>query len=358
MKWLVLLFVLSLSPSIGKAQVTRDLDYFVVRREVDSLKAEWRESVAEFNAAADCELPDPRPIFAQRGLALARDVRGSILVVELLHFIIMAGSEDLELGSYSWEGVVIAKEATEEIIPSEIIQPMDRIILSMCEHTSALGESYVKRWAEYIESNTSSAETKVAAVLAKVRILMDRAIPLSEGEQVEAARLLATISTSAGEFEDDVKWYERELNTLQVGMIAPDLRGIDAYGQQVDLRDSRGKVVVIVFWGFTCPPCVEHLSEMRALVERYGERLKVIGVVESAAAQGIGDEGALRKRLEVARVNWQNIVEDCSAGNTLWDVYNVAGLPTVLVLDQKGVIRHRRIGYAGFDEKLNELIAR
>ncbi len=41
-----------------------------------------------------------------------------------------------------------------------------------------------------------------------------------------------------------------EIDHLQVGMVAPDFEAVDENGVPFKLSDSRGKVVVVVFWGF------------------------------------------------------------------------------------------------------------
>jgi hypothetical protein len=41
-----------------------------------------------------------------------------------------------------------------------------------------------------------------------------------------------------------------ELDHLQVGMVAPDIEATDQDGATFKLSDYRGKVVLLVFWGF------------------------------------------------------------------------------------------------------------
>lgn len=40
-----------------------------------------------------------------------------------------------------------------------------------------------------------------------------------------------------------------EMDSLQVGMQAPDIVGTDLYGEELKLSDYRGKVVLLTFWG-------------------------------------------------------------------------------------------------------------
>ena len=46
------------------------------------------------------------------------------------------------------------------------------------------------------------------------------------------------------------------LPNLKVGGIAPEIDGNDLEGNRMKLSDYRGKVVMVVFWGSWCGPCM------------------------------------------------------------------------------------------------------
>ena len=47
---------------------------------------------------------------------------------------------------------------------------------------------------------------------------------------------------------------------------APDVSFVTSEGEHLTLEDLRGKVVVLDFWGTWCPPCVESVPALRALL--------------------------------------------------------------------------------------------
>ncbi len=48
---------------------------------------------------------------------------------------------------------------------------------------------------------------------------------------------------------------------------APELRLPTPNGDELDLKDFRGQVVFVNFWGTYCPPCVAEMPDLQALQE-------------------------------------------------------------------------------------------
>ena len=66
---------------------------------------------------------------------------------------------------------------------------------------------------------------------------------------------------------------------LAVGKPAPEIEGVDVDGKPLKLSDYRGKVVLLVFWGAWCGPCMALVPHERELAERYkGRPFTLLGV--------------------------------------------------------------------------------
>jgi thiol-disulfide isomerase/thioredoxin len=120
---------------------------------------------------------------------------------------------------------------------------------------------------------------------------------------------------------------------LKVGMTAPDVTTVDPDGAAFKLSDFRGKVTVIVFWGFWCDPCRRMLPHEIALVEKYKDKpFALLGVNTDMSKDDF-------KRLaEQMKVTWKQSWQGNRQGP--WpEAWGITGFPTVIVLDAQGVIR-------------------
>lgn len=149
-----------------------------------------------------------------------------------------------------------------------------------------------------------------------------------------------------------------------IGRPAPPMKFLWASGKAPlkSLSDLRGKVVVLDFWATWCVPCRAAFPKLKALQERYGDRVVVLGVTslkdegKSPAAERIADES--REMADFIRHNgmtWQVVFSEQNAFNP---DYAVKGLPHVAILDAKGVVRHNglRIEDADFEAKIDDLL--
>ena len=54
-----------------------------------------------------------------------------------------------------------------------------------------------------------------------------------------------------------------DMLNLAVGKPAPEIEGVDMDGKPLKLSDHKGKVVVLVFWGTWCGPCMARSPRAR-----------------------------------------------------------------------------------------------
>ena len=67
-------------------------------------------------------------------------------------------------------------------------------------------------------------------------------------------------------------------NLLPKGTAAPDFTLKTPDGKDVSLKDFQGKYVVLDFWASWCPDCRKDAPQVKALWERFGDKVAFVGV--------------------------------------------------------------------------------
>jgi thiol-disulfide isomerase/thioredoxin len=98
----------------------------------------------------------------------------------------------------------------------------------------------------------------------------------------------------------------------------------------------RGRVVLLDFWATWCAPCRGAIPKLDALQARYGSvGLSVLGV----STEDPGEIALFAQRMAVRYA----LASDKHADTTR--SYGVANLPTLIVIDKRGIVRDVAIGY-------------
>jgi thiol-disulfide isomerase/thioredoxin len=114
---------------------------------------------------------------------------------------------------------------------------------------------------------------------------------------------------------------------------AERLSGADS----IDLRELRGRVVVVDFWASWCRPCRAIMPTLDHLhAEHHDDGLTVLGVAREPATR-------IRRHLADSPVGY-TIARD--TGGTLAR-YGVRAIPTVVLIDRRGLVREVFIGVDG-----------
>ncbi len=144
-----------------------------------------------------------------------------------------------------------------------------------------------------------------------------------------------------------------EMRHLSIGKVAPELEGEDLEGKPLKLRDYRGQVVMLSFWGTWCGPCMARIPQQRELVEKFSEKPFVLLGVNSDP-----DKQSLRGELDRHDITWRSFwCGPAGAAGELPRRWNVHAWPTVYVLDDRGVVRAKDLTGPALDPLLEKLIA-
>ncbi|MHC5542778.1 peroxiredoxin family protein, partial [Singulisphaera rosea] len=141
-----------------------------------------------------------------------------------------------------------------------------------------------------------------------------------------------------------------EMHHVNEGQAAPEIEGKDLDGRPLKLSDFRGKVVVLVFWGSWCGPCMREVPNERRLSEKYRDKpFAILGVNCREQAE------EAKKTVEREKMNWPQW-HDGEDDGPIVEKYHVRGYPTLFVIDAKGVIRRKNVIGDVLDKVVEDLL--
>jgi cytochrome c biogenesis protein CcmG/thiol:disulfide interchange protein DsbE len=127
------------------------------------------------------------------------------------------------------------------------------------------------------------------------------------------------------------------------GTSPPPINVWSTSGENITLAAYRGQVLILDFFAIHCQPCRRSIPHLVDLNSRYGKKgLKILGVsLDEGNEQGVKTFIADRKiNYTIAMAN-DDIVND----------YGIRSIPTLYVINKKGMIVER---YPGFNEDIEK----
>jgi thiol-disulfide isomerase/thioredoxin len=126
------------------------------------------------------------------------------------------------------------------------------------------------------------------------------------------------------------------------GKATPALARPDLSGKVVDLKDFRGRVVLVNFWATWCVPCRDEMpSIMRLRAKLAGKPFEVMTVNYGEAAPGI------TRYLEKEGISLPVLLDPEKKAASAW---GVRGLPMTFLVDAAGRVRHSAFGELDWSE--------
>jgi thiol-disulfide isomerase/thioredoxin len=110
--------------------------------------------------------------------------------------------------------------------------------------------------------------------------------------------------------------------------------------ETVDIRDYRGKVVLINFWATWCGPCIKEIPSLAGLQDEFGPQgFSVIGIsIDQGGSKVVG------KMMKKAGVNYPVVIGNSKLSREFGGVF---GVPTSFLVDRAGNVLKRYTGYIG-----------
>jgi thiol-disulfide isomerase/thioredoxin len=126
----------------------------------------------------------------------------------------------------------------------------------------------------------------------------------------------------------------------QAASPAADFTLRDLDGANVTLSSFRGtNVVILDFWATWCGPCRMAMPVLQNLRNRFGARGLVVLSIN------LREDPGLVQQFVLANKYTMRILLD--SDGTVTGTWGVSGIPTLVVVDKEGIVRHRHSGFTG-----------
>lgn len=118
----------------------------------------------------------------------------------------------------------------------------------------------------------------------------------------------------------------------------PEITITTQSGDDYQLADLDGEIIIVNFWATWCPPCVREMPALEAFAEAHPD-VRVLAVTDP-------DDGQNLELIEtfLAENNIDDIEVAFDNDGLLRLNFNAFNLPTTFVIDQNNIVRFRQIG--------------
>jgi thiol-disulfide isomerase/thioredoxin len=175
-------------------------------------------------------------------------------------------------------------------------------------------------------TNSEQAVARVEKALTDARRQVK--LPIVETQFADA---LARLKDSAKYIAEDKLQEEQVLNKPAAPWLIVDLDG-----KFHKLADYQGKVVILDFWYRGCGWCIRAMPQLKELTDDF--KNKPVAILGMNTDREIKDAHFVVDKLQLNYLNLR--------AEGIPELYHVQGFPTLILIDQKGIVRGRHVGYS------------
>ena len=139
----------------------------------------------------------------------------------------------------------------------------------------------------------------------------------------------------------------------------PNFKLVTTTGQTITRSSMMGKVYLVDFWATWCGPCKAAMPSMQKLHNKY--KAKGFSVIGANILENGTDKANTAAKFKQAAKYTYTFTKNTPEAEKFAEALKVQGIPTFLLIDKKGVIRHVEVGFspkheADLDKKVAALL--
>ncbi len=136
---------------------------------------------------------------------------------------------------------------------------------------------------------------------------------------------------------------------LAIGKEAPIFEFPTVDGKMVNLKEFRGKYLVVDFWASWCGPCRQEIPHMKDLYEVYkGKDIEFLSVSIDKS------KNAWKKAMRQEDMAWPQL-QAPGSGKDIMKEYQFSGIPYIILLDKEGKIVAKQLRSESLKKQLESI---
>jgi thiol-disulfide isomerase/thioredoxin len=276
---------------------------------------------------------------AQKDPAAAAEQLDRLLAIEPIHREALFGRASLAL-EQSKTAKLPAERAAHDEKAVQLVRALTRAYDNPKPHEKELFARVLYRKTQILVEK-GRVDEAVAAVKEAADLGFD-AFGKVASDPSMASLQVTTQFQAAQKADDDLKLAKSRERVKKMLDTSPDIRFEftlpDLSGKKVSLRDFKGKVVLLDFWGTWCGPCREAIPRLIELYKkRHASGLEIIGLSYERDASTESEAVEMVKKF----VESNGVPYPCLLGDeaTIKQVPGFRGFPTSVIVDRAGKVR-------------------